>query len=75
MFLREKNAKFIYFNALLISMNRIVKRCENKKCKNLFNAIFNLKGDKKGNFKAVCPWCKYKNKLNKEINEFILSNL
>ncbi len=52
---------------------RILKKCIKKKCKQNFNVVdgINLISDKKGVMKAVCPWCKHKNKLTKkEVGEF-----
>ena len=49
-------------------MKRVAKKCSNGECKQPFNAIggVNLIKGKKGVLKAVCPWCKYKNKLTKK---------
>ncbi len=48
-------------------MKRVVRKCINKKCKNIFGVI-QLK-DKKG--KVKCPFCGYTNKLSKkQIKEF-----
>jgi hypothetical protein len=43
--------------------SRIVKKCKNPECKQLFGVIDNLMKDKKGSFKVKCPFCRQFNKL------------
>ncbi|MCX6749777.1 MAG: hypothetical protein NTW17_03490 [Candidatus Pacearchaeota archaeon] len=53
---------------------RILKKCRKKQCRQLFNVIdgVNLIEDKKGSFKAVCPWCSHHNHLTKSEQDNLL---
>jgi hypothetical protein len=43
-------------------MARVIKKCRNHKCRQLFSA-FSFVTDKKGVLKAICPHCKSQNSL------------
>jgi len=57
---------------------RILKKCENEKCRQEFNVLkdVNIIRDADDALKAICPWCNYKNDLTiKEKNSFLLASL